>query len=367
MRELYLKNKLFFLVLLVAAVGFLTWYFLNIVIFIIVAAVIAIIGTPLVDLLDRIRIWKFKFPHFLSVTLTLMLILALFLGMFALFIPLVIKEAQLIRTIDGTQLMAHYDQEMRHLQYMINQYGLMPKGMTLEKSMKEAILKFIDFDFFSNVLTSLISFTGTFFFNLFSVAFLSFFFLMDPAMLPRAILLFTPKAYEEQVINVMFKSRALLSRYFIGLILQIAANIITYSLALYLVGVPNPLVIGFFTGVIIIIPYIGGIISMIMGLLIGLTGIVALGDYSLLMPMALKIIIAMFIVQTIDNNIFAPFIQGKSVKAHPVEVFIVVIAAASLGGIIGMVVAVPAYGFLKIVVHEIREHIKPSKSVTGDA
>jgi len=367
MHELYLKNRLFFLALLVAAIGFLTWYFLDIVIFIIVSSVIAIIGTPLVELLDRLRFWKIRFPHFLSVIITLFIILILFLGMFALFIPLVIKEAQLISTIDGTQLVTHYEKEMRHLQYTINQYGLMPKGMTVEKSVKDAILKFIDFDFFSHVFSSVISFTGTFFFNLFSIAFLSFFFLMDPGLLPRAILRFTPKNYEEQVKNVMYKSRALLSRYFIGLILQITANIITYTLALYIVGVPNPLVIGFFTGVIIIIPYIGGIISMIMGLLIGITGIVAIGDYSLIMPMALKIVITMFIVQMIDNNIFAPFIQGKSVKAHPVEVFIVVIAAASLGGIIGMVVAVPAYGFLKIVVQEIREHIKPAKSVTRDA
>jgi len=66
----------------------------------------------------------------------------------------------------------------------------------------------------------------------------------------------------------------------------------------------------------------------------------------------LRIIIAMGIVQLIDNNVFAPLIQGKSVKAHPVEIFLVVIAAASLGGMIAMVVAVPAYGFIKITASE---------------
>jgi len=177
-------------------------------------------------------------------------------------------------------------------------------------------------------------------------------------MLPRFILLLTPEKYYEQIKSVMFKSRDLLSRYFIGLIIQIIANIITYSLALSIIGVKSPLVIGFFTGIIIIIPYLGGIISMIMGVILGVTGVISMGDYALIMPMAIKIIVAMFVVQTIDNNVFAPLIQGKSVKAHPVEIFLVVIAAASFGGILGMIVAVPVYGFIKIVAHEFLSNFK---------
>lgn len=91
---------------------------------------------------------------------------------------------------------------------------------------------------------------------------------------------------------------------------------------------------------------------MIMGVLLGVTGVISVGDFAQIMPMTLKILGAMFVVQTIDNNVFAPLIQGKSVKAHPVEIFLVVIAAASFGGIIGMVVAVPAYAFIKIVATE---------------
>ena len=177
-------------------------------------------------------------------------------------------------------------------------------------------------------------------------------------MLPRLILLITPEKYIEQTKNIMYKSKDLLSRYFIGLIFQIILNILTYSIALYIAGVENPLVIGFFTGVIIIIPYLGGIISMLMGVILGLTGVIAMGDYAMIVPMAVKILVAMFIVQTIDNNVFAPLIQGKSVKAHPVEIFLVVIAAASLGGILGMVIAVPAYGFVKIVAMEFLNNFK---------
>ncbi|MCX6305276.1 MAG: AI-2E family transporter [Bacteroidetes bacterium] len=352
MRELYQKNKLFFLLLIAGVVGFLVWYFANIVIFIIVASVLSIIGSPLVEQFDKIKIGRFAFPHSLSVTLTLLLILGLFFGMFSLFIPLVINEANMISSIDGKQFMSYYQDDITGFQHTLIHYGIMPKGVTIESAAKQAILKIIDFGMFSNVLSSIISFTGTFFFNLFSIIFLSFFFLKDNKMLPRFILLITPERYEEQARTVMLKSKTLLSRYFIGLLIQIIANIITYSLALYLVGVKSPLVIGFFTGIIIIVPYLGGIISMIMGVILGVTGVISTGDYAMIMPMALRIMGAMFVVQTIDNNVFAPLIQGKSVKAHPVEIFLVVIAAASLGGIAGMVVAVPAYGFVKIIALE---------------
>ena len=352
MRELYQKNKLFFLIVITAGAGFLVWYFANIVVFIIVAGVISIVGAPLVEFLDRIKIGRFSFPHVLSVTVALLLLLLLFIGMFSLFIPLVVNEANMISNIDGKGLVSYFHDDISWLQSMLVRYGIMPRGATIESVAKQAILKIIDFGMFSNVLTSIISFTGTFFFNLFSIVFLSFFFLQDNKMLPRFILLITPEKYDVQIRNVMSKSKDLLSRYFIGLIIQIMANIVTYSLALYIVGVKSPLVIGFFTGIIIIVPYLGGIISMILGVILGVTGVISTGDYAMIMPMVIRILVAMFIVQTIDNNVFAPLIQGKSVKAHPVEIFLVVIAAASFGGILGMVVAVPAYGFIKIIARE---------------
>jgi predicted PurR-regulated permease PerM len=358
MRELYRKHKLFFLIVIVAAIGFLVWFFANIVIFIIVATVISIIGEPLVEFFDRIKIGRFPFPHALSVVLTLLLLLILFFGMFSLFIPLVVNEAQMISNIDGQKLMDYFQGDIKSLRTLLIRYGIMPRGTSIETAAKQAILKIIDVGMFSNVVSSIISFTGTFFFNLFSILFLSFFFLKDNKMMPRLLLLIIPEKYVEQTKNVMYKSKDLLSRYFIGLILQIILNILTYSLALYIAGVENPMVIGFFTGIIIIIPYLGGIISMLMGVILGLTGVIAMGDYAMILPMAIKIIVAMFIVQTIDNNVFAPLIQGKSVKAHPVEIFLVVIAAASLGGILGMVIAVPAYGFIKIVAIEFLHNFK---------
>lgn len=363
MPDLYNRYKLFFVLLFLGIGAFLIWYFSQIVIFIIVAMVLSIIGTPLVDLIDKIRIGKIRFPHGLSVAITLILMIILFFGLFSFFIPLVVREAGMISQIDTQKLIEHFHSEIAWLQTNMRQYGIIPRGATLESSIKAMIIKLIDFDLFSNLLSSIISFTGTFFFNVFSILFLTFFFLYDYTMMPRFLLLIIPEKYEEQTRNVMLRSKTLLARYFIGLIIQILANIITYSIALLIVGVQGALVIAFFAGIIIIIPYLGGIIAVITGVLLGLTGVISEGNYDQIWPMVIKIIVAMLLVQAIDNNLFQPFIQGKSVKAHPVEIFLVVIAAASLGGIPAMIVAVPAYGFLKIVATEFLSNFRLIKEI----
>ena len=363
MREFYNKYRLFFIILIILVTGFLLWYFSNIVIFIIVAVVLSIIGSPLVDLLDKIRIWKFKFPHAISVAITLLLMIVLFFGIFSFFIPLIVKEADMISNIDGKALMDYYKYEIAWSQNFMLKYGIIPKGATIESMLKELALKLLDFGFFSNILSKIISFTGSFLFSLFSILFLTFFFLHDTKMMPRLILLIVPAKYEEQTRNVMIKSKKLLSRYFIGLIIQVFLNILTYSLALTIVGVKGALVIGFFAGIIIVIPYIGGIIAIITGIVLGVTGVISAGDYSHIGSITIRIIIAMLAVQMVDNNLFQPYIQGKVVRAHPVEIFLLIIAAGSIGGIPAMIIAIPAYGFLKIVAVEFLSQFRLVKKI----
>jgi len=54
-------------------------------------------------------------------------------------------------------------------------------------------------------------------------------------------------------------------------------------------------------------------------------------------------------MQLLDNFFLQPTIFGRSVKAHPLEIFIVVLVGAKLGGILGMVVAIPAYTVFRVI------------------
>lgn len=364
MRDLYEKNKLFFLALSVAAIGFLVWYFFNIVSYILIAAVVSLIGNPLVSLMCRIRLGKFRFPRFLSVILTLLFLLVVFIGFFSFFIPLIVREAGLISSISVDQLSNYYQNEINWIEQGLIDIGLLKKEVSILAAIQEAAMSFVSMDLFSRILSGFFTITGTFFFDLFSVLFISYFFLSDPGMVKRIVLTLMPDKYETQTNRVLEKSKQLLSRYFIGLFLDVIAMIISYSIGLSLIGVEGALVIAFFAGIINIIPYLGPLIGTSMGVILGVTAQISIGHYGMIGSTALMILLVFLIVILIDNILYQPLIYGRSVKAHPIEIFLVIIAAGSIGGIIGMIIAVPVYTFLRIIAQEFLSQFKIVRSLT---
>ena len=105
---------------------------------------------------------------------------------------------------------------------------------------------------------------------------------------------------------------------FIDLILMIAS----YSISLSIVGVKGALVIAFVAGIVNIIPYIGPLIAVVTGIVLGVTGVVSDGYYGAIGSTMLGVLIAMSVVILLDNILYSPIIQGKSLKVHPVEIFL---------------------------------------------
>jgi predicted PurR-regulated permease PerM len=163
----------------------------------------------------------------------------------------------------------------------------------------------------------------------------------------------------------MIRSKAVLSRYFIGLVINVLVMIASYSIALSIVGVKGALVIAFFAGIVNIIPYIGPLIAIGTGIILGVTGVVSEGMYAAIVPTIFKVLIAMLIVIVLDNVVYGPLIQGRSLKVHPVEIFLVIIAAGSFGGIAAMIIAVPSYAFLRIVGEEFFSQFRIFKQTKG--
>jgi len=364
MKELYEKNKLFFVILFIVAIGFLAWYFSNIVSFILIAAVVSLIGNPIVNLLCRIRIGKFQFPRALAVMLTLIVLLVAFIGFFSFFIPLIMTEAQLISSINVNQLSHYYENEIVWIERQLIEFGLLKKEVSIMAALQETAMRFINVDMFSGWVTDIFTFTGTFFFDLFSVLFITFFFLFNPGMIRTIVLTIMPDKYADQSDRVLDKSKHLLSRYFIGMLLDVIAMTISYGIGLSILGIEGALVIAFFAGIINIIPYIGPLIATSMGIILGVTSMISVGHYGMIGHIALLIGMVFLIVIVIDNVVYQPLIYGKSVKAHPIEIFLVIIAAGSIGGIIGMIIAVPTYTFLRIVAKEFLSQFKVVRSLT---
>jgi len=365
MQELYQKYKLFFIILFIAAGGFLVWYFSNIVTIILISLIMFIIGQPLVARLDRIRLGKRKFPHLASTIITLILMIVVFFSLCSFFIPLIIQEAKLISTIDMDKFSSYYSSQLNDLQDILTTFGVMPHEMSVTDFIEEKLFKIVNFGFFSDLIKDIFSFTGKFFFDTFSTIFITFFFLFDTTMIRRVILGVVNQKYEGQTVKVLVKSKHLLSRYYIGLLFNIMVMVTLYTIGLLTIGVKGALVIGLFGGIIHIIPYLGPVMATLMGVILGVTGVISMGDYAMIGPTALRIILVYLTVILIDVIVLEPMIYGKSVKAHPIEIFLIIIAAGTLGGIPAMIIAVPSYTFIRIVLKEFLSQFRAVRSLTG--
>lgn len=356
MSKTWFTPKLVRNILLSGVLIFILWYFSEMVVLILIATLVAIAGSPLVKLLNKISIGRFKMPVGVNVSITLLLFLGLFTGLLVILIPLFLEQANSIASIDFTGFFTHYQQEITWIESHLRKLGIMADNDSLSSFLKEKALAMVDYTQLSKIASGMLSFTGSFFFNLFSVLFISWFLLYDFSAIHRLIIKIVPKDYVNDTNGFLIQSRSLISRYIIGLLLDTLAVIISYAIMLTILGIKGAVVIAVLAGALNVIPYIGPVIGVITGILIGLTSLISAGVYVGLGSVALKVGLGMLAVIILDNLIYDPFIQGKSVHAHPLEIFLVIIAGETIGGILAMIAAIPVYAVLKILVIKFLHH-----------
>lgn len=213
-----------------------------------------------------------------------------------------------------------------------------------------------------------INFFGNFILLLTSVAFIAFFFLKDEGLFGRGIKAAIPDAYAERTDAALGQIRRLLTRYFGGVLLQIFCIALFVSTALWLLGIKNAILIGFFAAFINIIPYLGPLIGALFAILVTVSSNLDLNFYDETLPMIYKVLIVFLVVQKMDGFVLQPLIFSSSIMAHPIEVFLVVIVGAKLGGITGMIVALPIYTIFRVIasvflsefkiVQQLTQHLK---------
>jgi predicted PurR-regulated permease PerM len=131
-------------------------------------------------------------------------------------------------------------------------------------------------------------------------------------------------------------------KYIRGQLLEACVVGVLSGAVLYFIGIDYAFIIGIIAGICNMIPYIGPIVGTILAVIMALLS----GQ-----PItALWATIGMIVVQQVDNNLLAPKIVGDSVGLHPVFTMLAIIIGGSLGGLVGMLVAVPVAASLKIVI-----------------
>ena len=194
--------------------------------------------------------------------------------------------------------------------------------------------------------------------------FISFFFLKDSKLFENIILTFIPDNKESRWKNSSNKIKDLLSRYFVGLILQILILFIIYTIGLLIVGVENPIVFAFFCARLNLIPYLGPVIGAGLMLTLTMTGHLGESFSDVIVPNTLWVLVVFGIGQLIDNFFSQPIIFSKSVKSHPLEIFLVILITGILFGVIGLILAIPMYTAIKVILQEFLSDNKIVKKLT---
>jgi len=353
-----LKNSIILIASIIGIV--LVFYLKTIVVYLIVSLVLALIGRPIMKLLSKIEIKKRDLPDAIKSVITLIILLLLFSGFFAIFTPLVMEEARIISSIDFEAVSVELADPINDLENWLKDKHLLNK----ESSIDDEIGQLFSLTDVKSIFNSAIGILGNSIIALFSILFITFFFLKEKKLYSDLLLSLTPESKSDQVFNVMKNTKQLLSRYFIGIIFQISIITIVVSTGLSILGIKNAILIGFLAGIINVIPYIGPIIGAIIGVIIGISTNLDLDFYSQIIPLSLKICLVFGIMQVIDNFVLQPLIFSNSVKAHPLEIFIIVISAGTLWGVLGMIIAIPFYTLFRVIAKEFLSEFKLVQELT---
>jgi len=325
-----------------------------------IAAVTALIGSPLVRFF-RLRL---KLPNILAVIITMVLMVGLLVGIIALFIPLLTEQGKNLSLLDIDEL----QKSLNTLYHQITNYlGLsshIVEDVIDDSGLEQNILQGLDIGFIPNFLNSFLNILSTASIGLFSVLFISFFFLKDSKLFEHGLLIFVPVDKKKGTTNSIGKINGLLSRYFVGLLLQIFILFVIYTIVLLIVGIENAVVIAFLCALFNIIPYIGPIIGGVIMLTLTMTSNLGSDFSEVILPKTGYVFIGLLIGQLVDNFFSQPFIFSNSVKSHPLEIFLVIIIAGLLFGTVGMIVAVPGYTAIKVILKEFLSDNQIVKSLT---
>ena len=336
----------------------LTLFFLykiqSVIIYLIIASILSLIGRPLIRFLNE----KLKLPNIASVIITMCIYLLVLVGIISMFVPLIKEQGHNISLLNTDELRNRIFNLFNEIDVFFS-----ARRIHLFKDLKNLDLT-SNLASIPSLLNSLMSVVGSFSVGLFSVLFITFFFLKDSNLLLKVFTVVTPDDKEERILKSLRKINELLSRYFIGLIIQISILFVIYSVTLLLFQIKSAVVIAFLCALLNLIPYLGPLIGGVLMILLTMTSSLEYDFQTHILPLTLYVLMGYIFAQLIDNFFSQPIIFSKSVKSHPLEIFLIIVIGGLLFGITGMIFAVPSYTVIKVISKEFLSENRIVKSIT---
>jgi predicted PurR-regulated permease PerM len=179
--------------------------------------------------------------------------------------------------------------------------------------------------------------------------------------------MWVPDKYTENVTRALHSVQRLLTRYFIGIIIQSTCILILVTIGMTIVGIEfrQALVMGVILGILNVIPYVGPWLGLFIALIMGVASHINMDFETVVTPLIINMIIVEAVTHMIDNVVFQPIIFSSSVKAHPLEIFIVVLASGFAAGIPGMILGIPTYTVIRVFAKEFFYNFKAVQKITS--
>ena len=353
----------------------LFWYFRSVLVYIILAFIVSLIGLPLMRLMRKVRIKGKPAPDSVLAIISIILIMSLLSFIVTQIVPVVVSIIGEASAMDSRFAAGGLNPLEGVNDYIIATIPSVGPDFRLEKTvldgLKDAIsLKSVG-GAMSSIIGSVASIVTTIVVGLFSVIFISFFFLKDEFLFDKIVASLVPDRIEDKILKALEDIKNLLSRYFGGVLIEMLGVALLDFLLLWGVarlGVGAALGIAFIAGLLNIIPYVGPLIGEAIGVILAviLKFGAGVGLPVSLWAFALIVLALMLTTQLIDNFVYQPLIYSTSIKAGPLEIFIVLLIAGTIGGVVGMLAAIPAYTVIRVIASRFFHHLKPVKRLIPD-
>ena len=354
-----ITKGIFWAILQLTGLCIITWLLFQLkilLIYIVIAGIVSLIGRPI----NQFLIQRLKMRNILGTCITIFFLLGLLISLFSLFVPLLVQQGENLSLLEVDLLKNNIETLVEE----ISIYFQLDNSFWQQQISVDNLFQNVNFGLLPELLNQTLELLGGFTIGLFSIVFILFFFLKDSHLQKQIILALVNDKITDRVEKSIEKTKNLLSRYFLGLLLQISILLIIYSIVLAVFNVENAFIIAFLCALLNLIPYLGPIVGAVLMMLLTMSSFIGADFSSVILPKTIYVMIGFCVGQMIDNFFSQPYIFSNSVKSHPLEIFIVILASGTLIGPVGMIIAIPLYTTLKVISQEFLSENKIVKSLT---
>jgi predicted PurR-regulated permease PerM len=357
-----------------AAICATCWFFRSVLAYILIAVVVSLIAKPLMGLMQKVRIKGKKAPDWLLAAFSIIIVLGVLISILTSVIPIIsgiVKDISMVNIESAARGIAVPLAEFN--EYLQNSFPQLGSDFRIEVTILNEIQKMFNVSAFSSVLGSAASFVTSMAIGLFSVVFIGFFFIKDDGLFTEIVCALVPDRHEATTEKAISDIGYLLSRYFIGVILEMIGVAMINFLGLMFIarlGFHASIGIAVLTGILNVIPYVGPFMGIILG-----TTLSILLKYTSVSPIGLDvnfwvftaiIIAILYFTQLIDNFVYQPLIYSTSIKSKPLEIFIVLLIVGHIGGPLSLIIAIPCYTVVRVIAFRFFGNIKAIKRLIPD-